>query len=96
MKIQLIIVGVILVAGVVLFSSDIQNMLPNSVETTTTSLKNDVTKLSSQTFESIEKGIEHSSNVVGNVDSPINALESSKDTISKKIAEIKPINTAIP
>ncbi len=93
MLVQIVIVGIILVVGGLLFSSEIHGLFPETIETVTTSLKSDVTDLGSQTANSIEQGIDHSKNVLeNNIDSPINMIESSKNTLTSKITEIKPLD----
>jgi len=93
MLVQIVIVGIILAVGGLLFSSEIHGLFPETIETVTTSLKSDVTDLGSQTANSIEQGIDHSKNVLeNNIDSPINMIESSKNTLTSKITEIKPLD----
>lgn len=93
MLVQLVIIGIVLAAGGLLFSSEIHGLFPETIETVTTSLKSDVTDLGSQTANSIEQGIDHSKNVIeNNIDSPINMIESSKNTLTSKIVEIEPLN----
>ncbi len=92
MLIQLVIVGIILAAGGLLFSSEIHGLFPETIKITT-SLKSDVTDLGSQTANFIEQGIDHSKNVIEkSTDSPVNMIESSKNTLSSKITQIKPLD----
>jgi len=93
MLVQIAIIGIILTAGGLLFSSEIHGLFPETVESVTTSLKSDVTDLGSQTANSIEQGIDHSKKVIeNNMDSPIDMIESSKNTLSNKITQIKPLD----
>lgn len=97
MIVQIVIISIILTTGGLLFSSELHDLFPESVETVTTSLKNDVSKLTSQTTDSIKKGIDHSSDVIGNnIDSPTNMLESSKNSLTNKFTEIKHLDYRLP
>ena len=91
MIVQILIIGVVLAAGGILFSSEIHDLFPQEIESVTTSIKNDVSGFSSKTVNLFENSLEQSSGVIkNNMDSPIDMIESSKDSLSEKILNITP------
>ena len=88
---QIIIAGIILTVGGILFSSEIHGLFPQEIESATSSIKTDVVGLSSKTVDSIEKGLDESSNIIEEkIDSPLNIIKTSKDSLTEKISNITP------
>lgn len=95
MFIKLGIIGAILIIGGLIFSSEINELFPETSSTITESLKDDVNGISTKTSESVENRIDASINkIVDKTNEKINtAKESSKDLVSNELSKINPTET---
>lgn len=74
MFVKLAIIGVILLAGGFIFSSEINALFPSTTGTVTENVKNDVVDLGSTTMSSVEEKISKSAN---DIESSVNTAETS-------------------
>jgi len=85
MLLKLGIIAVILVVGGVIFSSEIQEIFPNTSTTGLDSLENDVNTLTEKSLESVEQKI---GSGVDKVETKISELkQNSTEYVEEKIAE---------
>lgn len=89
MFVKLAIIGVILLAGGFIFSSEINALFPSTTGTVTENVKNDVVDLGSTTISSVEEKISKSAN---DIESSVNTtIDSSKKSINTNTAETNPL-----
>lgn len=99
MFLKLGILGVLLILGGIVFSSEISGFFSNTSALVTESLKHDVNNISQKATESIENKIESSlDNVVDNTSEKINdritdAKESSTNFLSDELGKINPFES---
>ena len=99
MLLKLGIVGILLILGGIVFSSEISGFFSNTSASVTESLKRDVNNISQKATESIENKIESSlDNVVDNTSEKINdgindAKESSANFLSDELSKISPFES---
>lgn len=99
MFLKLGIIGAILIAGGLIFSSEINGLFPNTSNSVVESLKEDVGGIGTKATESVEKRLDTSIDKVvektsEQINSGINnAKESSKDILSNKIEKFNPVDT---
>ncbi len=99
MFLKLGIVGVLLIVGGIVFSSEINGFFSNTSTSIIESLKHDVNNISQKATESIENKIESSlDNVVDNTSEKINdgindAKESSTNFLSDGLSKINPFES---
>lgn len=92
MLIKIAIIGIILVAGGMLFSSEISGLFPNSSYFIPNSLKNDVSNIGSTTTDSIKDQIDSLNGVEKQIDESFNKVtQSSKEFITSTVSEVNPI-----
>jgi DNA anti-recombination protein RmuC len=102
MFLKITIMAAIVIAGGILFSSEIQAILPNTSTTGVDSLETDVTNLASKSLESAEEKIESSVQQAESKISDIghqtiqtaeNTINSSAKQVETKLTEIKQNST---
>lgn len=87
--IKIAIIGVILLAGGFIFSSEINALFPTTTGTMTENVKNDVSNLGAVALMSVEDKVTQSTN---NIESSVtSALDSSKESINSNIIESNPL-----
>jgi uncharacterized membrane protein YhiD involved in acid resistance len=98
MLLKLGIIATILIAGGIIFSSEIQEILPNTSTSGVDSLKTDVNTLTTKSFESAEQKIDSSVEQAGTklsdfghqtVQTAENTINSSVEQVETKLSEIK-------
>lgn len=89
MFVKLAIIGVILLAGGFIFSSEINALFPSTTGTVTENVKNDVVDLGSTTISSAGEKISKSANDIEN--SVNTAIDSSKKSINTNTAKTNPL-----
>ena len=99
MFLKLGIIGIILISGGIIFSSEITGLFPNTSTSVAESLKDDVNNISNKASESIENKIESSfDKIIDNTNQKINdgidnAKDSSTNFVSNELSKINPLET---
>lgn len=92
MIIKIAIIGVILVAGGLIFSSEINGIFPSTIGSIAESLKNNANSAATDTADSLKESLDTSVNNVGKqLDESLNkATQSSNEFISNTVPDINP------